>query len=184
MWDRLNTQLYFVSLCVAGGKALLWVVPFPSWISRGLTVVWRTISCGNFFLGFFSLSFLSPSLKPGRKLDGLWSWKWAGQGVSRESLGKLKWNAAGWWLRWLLGGQMWTSHCSRSVREHLESMEPGAHEETSGSRLRSRASLSNGSLQRCQIVSSFSSGHRVKLLGMNLNMPKAGQPSFCEGQEE
>lgn len=63
-------------------------------------------------------------------------------------------------------------------------MEPGAHEEASGSRLRSRASLSNGSLQRCQIVSSLSSGHRVKLLGMNLNMPKAGQPSLCEGQEE
>lgn len=152
------------------------MVPFPSQISRGLNYCVENHFLWEFLPGIFSFSFFSPSLKPGRKLDGLWSWKWAGQGVNRKSLGKLKGNAAGWWLRWFLWGQVWTSHCSRSVREHLESMEPGVNEEASGSRLYSRVSLSNGSLQRCQTVSLLSSGHRVRLLGMNLNMPKARQP--------
>lgn len=67
---------------------------------------------------------------------------------------------------------------------HAGSIQPGAHEEASGSSLYSRASPSNGTLLRRQIVSSLSSGHHLRLLGMNLNMSKARQPSFCEDQEE
>lgn len=69
-------------------------------------------------------------------------------------------------------------------QEHLESMEPGAHEEASGSRLHPLVSPSNGSLLRCQIVSPLSSGLHLGLLGMNLSLSKTRQPSVCEDQEE